>query len=71
MARRTLRQMRNGRGSVQALDLIPEVSRRLQRRYRSASLGNKANPLDELIYIQLTVRTREGAYQDRVWYNVQ
>lgn len=28
-----------------------------------APLGNKRNPLDELIYIQLSVRTRESAYQ--------
>jgi len=41
---------------------LAEISRRLERRYRSASLGNKANPLDELIYIQLSVRTPEGAY---------
>lgn len=64
MARRALRQVRKGRIGVKALDLLPEVSNRLQRRYHSASLGNKANPLDELIYIQLSVRTREGAYQD-------
>lgn len=64
MARRTLRQIRKGRASLRGLDVLPEVSHRLQRRYRSASLGNKANPLDELVYIQLSVRTREGAYQD-------
>jgi endonuclease III len=28
----------------------------------SAPLGNKRNPLDELIFIQLSVRTRESAY---------
>ena len=36
---------------------------RLRETYRTAALGNKRNPLDELIYIQLSVRTREGAYQ--------
>jgi len=39
------------------------VSERLERVYRSAPLGNKKNPLDELVYIQLSVRTRERAYQ--------
>lgn len=48
--------------------LLPEVDGRLRREYGgvpvgSAPLGNKRNPLDELIYIQLSVRTRETAYQ--------
>src|SRR5688572_32534087 len=38
------------------------VDEKLRRRYKTAPLGNKANPLDELIYIQLSVRTREDIY---------
>jgi endonuclease III len=45
-----------------AAALLPWVDRRLQQEYGTASLGNKQNPLDELIYIQLSVRTREGTY---------
>lgn len=47
-----------------AAEVLPEVDRRLRETYRTASLGNKADPLDELIYIQLSIRTREGAYSD-------
>lgn len=45
-----------------AAELLPWVDTRLRRVYKTASLGNKRNPLDELIYIQLSVRTREGTY---------
>ena len=45
-----------------AARLLPWVDSKLRREYRTASLGNKRNPLDELIYIQLSVRTREGTY---------
>lgn len=48
--------------------LLLRIDRRLQRLYGpvpsgSVPLGNKRNPLDELIYIQLSVRTREQTYQ--------
>jgi endonuclease III len=51
-----------------AVRILPVVERRLRREYGgvpvgSAPLGNKRNPLDELVYIQLSVRTRETAYQ--------
>lgn len=42
---------------------LAEIDRRLWRVHRTAPLGNRRNPLDELVYIQLSVRTREGAYQ--------
>lgn len=42
--------------------VLPEVDLRLRSTYCTASLGNKADPLDELVYIQLSIRTREGAY---------
>lgn len=35
----------------------------LHREYASPDLGNKADPIDELVYIILSRRTREGAYQ--------
>lgn len=45
-------------------ELLPTVDYLLENTYHSApSLGNKQNPLDELMYIQLSIRTREGAYQ--------
>lgn len=48
--------------------VLPEVERRLRQVYGAVPeghvpLGNKHNPLDELVYIQLSVRTRESAYQ--------
>ena len=43
---------------------LREVSARLNEAYHAAPLGNKADPLDELIYIQLSIRTREGAYTE-------
>src|SRR5665213_2600561 len=46
-----------------ASKILPQVARRLARQYGSAGLGNKRNPLDELVYIQLSIRTRESAYQ--------
>lgn len=41
---------------------LREISRRLNLLYRTAPLGNKTDPLDELVFIQLSIRTREGAY---------
>ena len=43
-------------------DRLREISQRLEEAYRTGPLGNKPDPLDELIYIQLSIRTREGAY---------
>lgn len=48
--------------------MLSEIDERLRHRYGPvpaghAPLGNKRNPLDELIYIQLSVRTRESTYQ--------
>ncbi|MFK7602391.1 endonuclease III domain-containing protein [Deinococcus sp. SM5_A1] len=40
------------------------LTRILQERYPDRDLGNHADPLDELIYIMISRRTREGAYQD-------
>ena len=40
-----------------------EVDRRLREEYGTRPLGNKPDPLDELIFIQLSIRTREEAYQ--------
>lgn len=39
-----------------------EIDRRLRVEHRTRSLGNKADPLDELVFIQLSIRTREEAY---------
>lgn len=45
--------------------LIPvrEVCRALERTYRNPRHGNKSNPLDELVYIILSNRTRDETFQ--------
>lgn len=48
---------------ARASTTLPVIDELLRRAYRTADLGNKSDPLDELIYIQLSIRTREGAYQ--------
>ncbi|CAM4040682.1 endonuclease III domain-containing protein [Deinococcus marmoris] len=40
------------------------LTRILQERYPDRDLGNHTDPLDELIYIMISRRTREGAYQN-------
>lgn len=45
------------------IDRLREICRRLEVAYRTRPLGNKSDPLDELIYIQLSIRTRERAYR--------
>ncbi|WP_188901796.1 endonuclease III domain-containing protein [Deinococcus aerophilus] len=40
------------------------MTRVLQETYTERDLGNHSDPLDELIYIMISRRTREGAYQD-------
>jgi endonuclease III len=44
--------------------VLPEVDQRLIAAYGTVPLGNKSDPLDELVYIQLSIRTREGAYSN-------
>jgi endonuclease III len=38
------------------------VDRRLHRQYAAASLGNQEDPLDELVFIQLSIRTPDSYY---------
>src|SRR4051812_7869216 len=45
-----------------AVDLL-RISRLLATAYGTPDLGNKHDPVDELVYIILARRTREGAYQ--------
>src|SRR5262249_15295491 len=51
-------------GTVNALsnELLTMTSA-LAATYGTPDLGNKADPVDELVYIILSRRTREGAYQ--------
>src|SRR3954464_5314198 len=58
---------------------LREVARILAVLYGSPNLGNKADPTDELVYIILSRKTREGAYQQcydalkkrfRTWYEL-
>ena len=39
------------------------MTRMLAASYGTPDLGNKSDPVDELVYIVLSRRTREGAYQ--------
>jgi DNA (cytosine-5)-methyltransferase 1 len=52
------------RGLVdEGISFIREVARLLELLYENPRLGNKADPVDELVYIILSRKTREGAYQ--------
>lgn len=42
--------------------LLTEIDERLRRRYGTQSLGNLPDPLDELIFIQLSIRTPGTTY---------
>jgi len=44
-------------------DMLVRVDELLEARYGSASLGNKADPLDELIFIVLSAQTRPNGYE--------
>lgn len=43
---------------------LREIGELLESTHGSAPLGNLADPLDELIFIQLSIRTREETYQN-------
>jgi endonuclease III len=47
-----------------AARVLPGIDERLREAYHTKSLGNLPDPLDELIYIQLSIRTPEYTYQD-------
>jgi DNA (cytosine-5)-methyltransferase 1 len=52
------------RGTVdEYIGLMREIARHLGLIHRTPDLGNKADPVDELIYIILSRKTRESAYQ--------
>ena len=64
-------QHQTGGDPARIRDLIDEeastqqaLTRMLQVMYPERDLGNQADPLDELIYIMISRRTREGSYQD-------
>jgi DNA (cytosine-5)-methyltransferase 1 len=53
-----------GRDELRAgVDRLLEIGRLLELEYGTPDLGNKADPVDELVYIILSRRTRESAYQ--------
>jgi endonuclease III len=55
-----------GRASDQlaaGLTRLVEINRHLEDEYGTPNLGNKTDPVDELVYIILSRRTRESAYQ--------
>lgn len=60
--RRTSRPRPSAAVDQLAADLLV-LSVRLGERYETPDLGNKTDPVDELVYIILSRRTREGAYQ--------
>jgi endonuclease III len=48
---------------LMAPDAILRVCRALTREYGNPRLGNKSNPLDELVYIILSTRTQDQAFR--------
>ena len=48
----------------EGISFMREVARILSLLYGTPRLGNKEDPVDELVYIILARKTREGAYQD-------
>lgn len=48
----------------EGISALREIARILAILYGSPDLGNKHDPVDELVYIILSRRTREGAYQE-------
>jgi endonuclease III len=50
------------------MDLVEKTYKILEKRYRSPRLGNKKNPLNELLFIQLSLRTTGPSYE-RVYKN--
>ena len=48
----------------EGISFIREVARILSTLYGTPRLGNKDDPVDELVYIILARKTREGAYQE-------
>lgn len=46
-----------------APNTVVEINKILKRPYRSPRLGNKKNPLDELVYLYISQRTFEKSYQ--------
>jgi endonuclease III len=56
--------MREARNKQQSRGLLREVDKRLRRLFRTAPLGNQEDPLDELVFIQLSIRTPEATYFD-------
>ena len=48
----------------EGISFIREVARILSVLHGTPSLGNKKDPVDELVYIILARKTREGAYQE-------
>ncbi len=48
----------------EGISFIREVARILSLLYGTPRLGNKEDPVDELVYIILARKTREGAHQD-------
>ena len=48
----------------EGISFIREVARILSVLHGTPSLGNKKDPIDELVYIILARKTREGAYQE-------
>lgn len=55
---------RRTRGHLeQEADRLADIAAELADAYGSPDLGNKADPVDEIVYIALSRRTRESAYQ--------
>jgi endonuclease III len=67
--RATRRRNRRAPQATPADQFVEEICRRLEGRYRSPAHGNKADPLDELVYIllsQMTTAPSFGRAYDRL-----
>jgi endonuclease III len=58
------KQPRKRGGRRDASPLVQDVLALLKGAYEESRLGNKRNPLDELVYIILSLQTNEARYQE-------
>lgn len=57
---------KSGQGLLESLppdQVLDRISELLESQYGSADLGNKTDPLDELVYILLSVQTQQSGFQ--------
>lgn len=58
------RKRLNRTSNTPSASTLREICRRLHRQYRSPRHGNPHNPLDDLIYIIVSTRTRDSSFSE-------